>query len=236
VARAGLLAAGAAVAYSVPAGIGYTRFGPVIGVHRLLAANDRLALTFDDGPQPGATDRVVDVLGRLGVRATFFMVGEQVERYPDLAREVAAAGHELANHGYRHRNHMQRNPFGLMEDVRRGAAALADATGQRPDLFRAPQGVVTLATLLAARREGAAVVHWSAWGRDWRPAATNESITRDALRGAGGGGILLLHDADYYRGPSWRVTFEAVPRIVEELRLRGLALGPIGGRSALRRD
>lgn len=190
-------------------------------------------MTFDDGPQPGATDQFVRLLDDLSVKATFFVVGEQVRRCPDLVREIRSAGHQLGNHGFRHRNHLLRNPLELIEDLRRGAEAIADATGEKPELFRPPQGVVTALTRYAAHREHSAIVLWTAWGRDWRPRATSESITTEVLRSARARGIILLHDGDYYSGRTWHATHAAVPRIVDALRLQGLLLGAIGTASQL---
>lgn len=227
------LLAATLVAHAAPAGLAYSPAARLVRVHRRVRQPDGLALTFDDGPQPGATEHFLELLDRLGVRATFFVVGEQVERFPSLTREIVLAGHEVANHGYRHRNHLYRNPLDIMADLRRGGQAIAEVTGRRPDLFRPPHGVVTAATCLAAHRQESAVVLWTTWGRDWRRAATPDAITRDALSRAGGRGILLLHDADYYRVQTWHATYDSVPRIVEELRRRGVRVGPIGGRSAL---
>lgn len=232
-ARAHLLAASAASLYWAPGILGYTRAAKLVGIHRRTSSHEAVALSFDDGPQPQATDHFLHLLERLDARATFFLVGEQVRRSAALVREIHSAGHEIANHGYRHRNHAFRNPIELMEDLRQGARAIEDVTGQSPQLFRPPQGFVTAATRRAARAEGHAIVLWSLWGRDWRPRATPDSICRDALKGAKAGSILLLHDADYYSGRTWHATFEAVPRIVAELRGRGLNVAPIGGRSAL---
>lgn len=228
VARRKLLAAAVAV-YAGPAGIAYSPAAALIGVHRRLRSPGTVALTFDDGPQPGATEHFLELLARLEVRATFFLVGEQVQRFPALARQIHLAGHEIGNHGYRHRNHFFRSPWEILTDCRRGAAVISDVIGQRPQLFRPPQGVVTAATRLAAYREGSALVLWTGWGRDWRPEATVASIRNDALRRVGEGSILLLHDADYYRARSWHATFQAVPQITDELRRRGLMPGAIGG-------
>jgi len=223
----------AVAAYAAPAGLAYSPASWLVGVHQRLRSPESAALTFDDGPQPGATEHFLALLDQLEVRATFFLVGEQVRRHPALVREVQAAGHEIANHGFVHRNHLLRNPLDLLTDLRRGADSIGEATGHRPSLFRAPQGAVTAATRLAAYRERSAVVHWSTWGRDWRAQATPHSIAQEVLSGIRGGDIILLHDADLYSGRTWHGTFDAVPTIVRELRARGLRPGPIGGPSQL---
>lgn len=226
-------AAGALTLYALPAGLVHSPAAPLVGVHRRLSARDAVALTFDDGPQPGVTDRFLELLARLDVRATFFLVGEQVQRCPALVREIQAAGHEIANHGFQHRNHLLRDPRRVPGEIRRGAEAIAAVTGRWPDLFRPPQGAVTAVTRLAALRQRADVVMWTACGHDWRRRATPRSVTRDVLSDSRGGAIILLHDADYYRLQSWQVTFDAVPTIVTALREQALAIGPVGGPDGL---
>ena len=151
------------------------------------------------------------------------MVGEQVERYPSLAAEVAAAGHEVALHGYRHLNQM-RVTAGLAGATtsRRGADAIVAATGRAPALYRPPYGIFTLPGLAIARREWRPLL-WSAWGRDWRARTSAEEIARLATRHVTGGDVILLHDADWYSaGGSHRRTAAAVPLVLEALARRGL--------------
>ena len=231
--RAKLLIAGPLAAYAAPGAVAYLPIARLVGVRRSIRRIHDVAITLDDGPQTGATEHFLELLERVGLRVTFFLVGEQVVRFPQLVRAIQAGGHEIGNHGYRHRNHFLRSPLRLMDDVRYGADAIESVTGERPPLFRPPQGAVTAATLAAARREGAEIVLWSAWGRDWRPTATADSIVHDAVRRARGGQILLLHDADYYSGRTWHATYDALPRIVTELRGQGLRPGRIGGRAEL---
>ena len=201
--------------------------GPALAVHvpRLAAAyrlelrlpdRDRVALTFDDGPHPQGTPAVLAELDRRGARATFFLVGEQVARDPGLAREVADAGHEIALHGYRHTLLLRRRVAELAADLDRAAAAIADATGAAPRLYRPPYGVFSLAGLALVRRRGWQPFLWSRWGRDWERAATPTSIARTASRGLANGDVVLLHDADDYSSEgSWRRTAAALPDVLE---------------------
>jgi peptidoglycan/xylan/chitin deacetylase (PgdA/CDA1 family) len=170
------------------------------------------------------------VLEGLGPRrAVFFMVGEQVERYPSLAAQVARAGHEIALHGYRHRNQMRVSPRWLADDLRRGAAAIADATGAEPTLYRPPYGIFTPAGLALSRSYDRLL--WSKWGRDWRARTTPEEIARLATRNLSGGDVILLHDADWYSAPgSHRRTAAALPVVLDALARRGLQ--PTGSGSA----
>jgi peptidoglycan-N-acetylglucosamine deacetylase len=171
-------------------------------------------LTFDDGPHPEGTPAVLEALA--GRKAVFFMVGEQVERFPSLAAEVAAAGHEIGLHGYRHRNQMRVTPRWLADDLNRGSEAIATATGRVPRLYRPPYGIFTPAGLALSR--GYDRLLWSKWGRDWRAHITPAEIARLATRDLTPGDVILLHDADWYSAPgSHRRTTAALPLILDAL-------------------
>jgi peptidoglycan/xylan/chitin deacetylase (PgdA/CDA1 family) len=198
-----------------------------LGIDRRLSG-DGVVLTFDDGPHPDGTPAVLEALGE--ATAVFFMVGEQVERHRSVAAAVAAAGHEIGLHGYRHHNQMRVPPWRLAEDLRRGAQAIADATGRAPALYRPPYGIFTPAGLALARRRHALLL-WSKWGRDWRARTSAEEIARLATRDLGAGDVILLHDADWYSAAgSHTRTAAAVPLILREVRRRGLY--PTGSGSA----
>ena len=182
-----------------------------------------VALTFDDGPHPEGTPAALAELDRAGARATFFLVGEQVQRNPGLAAEIGAAGHKIALHGFRHRNQLRLAPGVLREDLRRGAAAIEEATGVSPTIYRPPYGIFSAGGLRAVREAGYAPWLWSRWGRDWRADATPEGIAATATEDLGPGDVVLLHDADHYgAGGSHRRTAAALPLILEDVRRRGL--------------
>jgi peptidoglycan/xylan/chitin deacetylase (PgdA/CDA1 family) len=195
-----------------------------LGISRTLPQGSRdVALTFDDGPHPQGTPAVLEVLAAAGQRATFFLVGEQVERRPALAAEIAAAGHAIALHGYRHRNLMRVPPRALAEDLDRGHALIAEATGIAPSVYRPPYGIFTLVGLAIARRRGWEPLLWSRWGTDWRRWITPEKIAERVTTGVVAGDVLLLHDADHYSShDSWRRTVGALPIVLAELERRGL--------------
>ncbi|MGH7669283.1 MAG: polysaccharide deacetylase family protein, partial [Gemmatimonadaceae bacterium] len=113
-------------------------FGRALG--RLPTQQSVVALTFDDGPNPDATPRILDALGDAGIRATFFILGRHAERWPGLVRRVHDEGHALGNHGYFHRKLQFRSPHYVRADLARGSDAIAAACGVRPTLFRAPHG------------------------------------------------------------------------------------------------
>lgn len=222
-------AAAAVVAWAGPAPAAHVPpLCRLLRIARTQPGSDGVLLTFDDGPHPQGTPAVLRALDAAGARAVFFLVGEQIERDPGLAREIAAAGHELAVHGYRHRCLTRIAPWTLRDDLDRCAALVADAAGAAPHRYRPPYGIFSPAALCEARRRGWEPLLWSAWGRDWRADMTPDRIAALALRDSSAGGVLLLHDADHYSDPgSWRDTAAAVPRIIDGLSGRGLAAAAV---------
>jgi peptidoglycan/xylan/chitin deacetylase (PgdA/CDA1 family) len=196
----------------------------------LTTADPVVALTFDDGPHPEGTPAVLDLLAAAGAKATFFLVGEQIRRWPQIAADIAAAGHAVALHGDRHRNLLRVPGPLLARDLDRAHALITEVTGVRPALYRPPYGIFSPAGLAIARRRGWLPVLWSRWGRDWRRRATPEGIAAKVTEDLRSGDVLLLHDADHYSAPgSWRRTLAALPLIFDELDrlgLRSTALEP----------
>ena len=221
---AGLALAGAA-AWCGPGLAPHVRSlcGP-LGISRTLPLGTReVALTFDDGPHPEGTPAVLEALAAHRAGATFFLVGEQVERHRSLAGEIASEGHGIALHGHRHRNPMRVAPGALADDLRRAHGLIAEATGTAPSVYRPPYGIFTPAGLAIARRQGWEPMLWSKWGRDWRRLIAPPAIARRLTAGVVGGDVLLLHDADHYSArDSWRRTAAALPIVFEELERRGL--------------
>lgn len=188
-----------------------------------LESQDRVALTFDDGPHADGTPAVLDELARHGVTATFFLVGEQVVQRPALAREIVDAGHEVAVHGYRHTLLLRRRVRAFAEDLDRAVAVIVEATGQAPTLYRPPYGVFSSGALSHVRERGWRPLLWSTWGRDWERRATAQSIARRATKGLRPGGVVLLHDSDAYSSDdSWRKTAAALPFVLEAVAALGV--------------
>lgn len=165
-----------------------------LGSIRATGAADRFAVTFDDGPDGVVTPRLLDLLDRLDVKSTFFLLVTQCERHPDLAREISARGHEVALHGHDHRR--------ITDFPTRQAAAayldrakheLADATGAQIRLYRPPYGAQSVTTYRAARDVGLDPTVWTADVADWvdRPF---ESVISDARAALSPGGVLLFHE------------------------------------------
>jgi peptidoglycan/xylan/chitin deacetylase (PgdA/CDA1 family) len=186
------------------------------------------ALTFDDGPDPDGTPLVLDALDAAGVRATFFVVGEQLMRHHGVAREVVARGHELALHGFEHVHHDTLPGRMAGDDVARAIGTFEAAVGHRARFFRPPYGRCNEHSHEACARLGLEVVYWSAWGLDWE-AITAERVVDLVGRDLADGAIVLLHDsARYAHRPDVRATAGAIAGIAARAAELGVTLGPLG--------
>jgi len=184
---------------------------------------DRVALSFDDGPDPEVTPAVLDALAEHGARATFFAIGRQLEAHPRLARRIAAEGHELGNHSWRHSR--WQNFFGTAEQAReiaRGARAIAAVTGRSATpLYRPPIGLKSPPFARAARQARLTLVGWSLRSRDTQT-TDPERIAARVLRRIRPGDIVLLHDGHDQPGRHRPACARAVRLILEGLRGKGL--------------
>ena len=197
-------------------------FGHALGRLPLADPSERtVALTFDDGPNPEATPRILDALAASGTKATFFLLGRHVERWPALAQRLAAEGHVVGNHGWHHRKLHTQGPASVRRDLELGTAAIIGATGVRPAVFRAPHGFRAPWVTAIARSLGQRTIGWSLGV--WDTALPgSEVIVERTVNGARPGSILLLHDGDGYDPAGDRLqTAAAVPRIVATLGDRG---------------
>jgi peptidoglycan-N-acetylglucosamine deacetylase len=197
----------------------------------LAGVGDRrhVALTFDDGPHPSSTPAFLELLDRLAVRATFFLLGEQAAAYPELARRIVDDGHEVALHGHGHRLLPTRSPSATRADLHRGYTSVATATGVEPRWYRPPYGVLTAAAQAAATHLGMRCVLWTDWGRDWTTLATPQTVYDTLTRRLVGGATILLHDTDTQSAPgSWRATLDALAPLVETCDRRGWTVGMLG--------
>jgi peptidoglycan-N-acetylglucosamine deacetylase len=180
-----------------------------------------VALTFDDGPHPQGTPAILEILSRWDAKAMFFLIGEQVERRPSLAAEIAAQGHAIAVHGYRHHLQLRLSPSQARRDVVHARAVIAQATGVEPRFHRPPYGIYSPAGLRTVRDIGLQPLLWSSWGKDWRKFTTPARIAARVTGGLVPGDVILLHDADFYSAKgSHRRTAAALEIILAKLAAR----------------
>jgi peptidoglycan/xylan/chitin deacetylase (PgdA/CDA1 family) len=187
-----------------------------------------VALTFDDGPWPGATDRILRILHRFHVRATFFEIGSLASQHPRLVGRVLAGGNEIGNHTFDHPETMaHQSPDQIAAELRHASAVLADE-GVDATLFRPPGGWFDDELVQQAREQGMRLVTWDVDPRDWRSHVTPKEISRAVLSHVHAGSIVLLHDG----GGDAAHTIRALPAIIKGIRARGLGFvtipaGPI---------
>lgn len=177
-------------------------------------------LTFDDGPDPQWTPRVLDVLAAAQVRATFFVIGECARRAPALVRRAKAEGHEIANHTFAHRHPWTMSEAAAKKQVRDGAAVLEDILGSAPRFYRAPHGRDRRCMTEAARECGETPVAWDLSAIDWGFLGTASRIAR-RLKRVDASDIVLMHDgANKHNHP--QELLRVLPGFLEELRRRDL--------------
>ncbi len=182
----------------------------------------RIALTFDDGPHPVTTRRVLEALAPTRHRATFFVLGEKVRRHPDVVREIQEGGHTIAIHGDFHdRLHSFRMPWTVRGQLFRAATSVEAATGERPRFFRPPLGHTSVTTVRGVRAARMTLIGWSSRGFDGLRSRSPEAVLQSVSRTLVDGAIVLLHDAaehDDFEPAAVR----ALPRLFALLDERGL--------------
>jgi peptidoglycan/xylan/chitin deacetylase (PgdA/CDA1 family) len=172
-----------------------------------------VALTFDDGPSPATTPKVLETLRSAGVPATFFVMGQEVEQHPDLARRIVAEGHALGNHTWNHLYLDRMDAACTTAEMEISGRLIESVTGYHPNWFRPPGGLYTEDALRTAHSLNERIVLWSQDARDWASPGEAE-IRRRILADLAPGHIILLHDTR-------RQTAAVLPALIEEIRGRG---------------
>lgn len=184
-----------------------------------------VALTFDDGPSTD-TERILEILAQHKLSAAFFMIGRHVEALPQIARLVAAGGHEIGNHSYSHPIYLYRSARETYRQMERAQTVIKTVTGVEPKIARPPCGVRTPAYFAAAHSLGLHTVQWNVAGFDWKHRSATQ-IAEDVLRQVRAGSIILLHDGDSEGKRDRGETVAALPLIIDGLRARGLRVAPL---------
>jgi len=192
-------------------------------IYRIPSSEKVVALTFDDGPSPVWTPRILDVLKEARVKATFFMLGMHVQRYPDVARRVAEEGHEIGNHTYDHHGVFYYKPEELNREVGDAEKIIKSITGVKTKYFRPPKAWLTRKEKEQLKDMGYETVLWSLNSKDW-VTFDDRYIVNYILHHVRPGDILLFHDSGGVfkpEGGKRKETVKAVSRLIEKLRERG---------------
>jgi peptidoglycan-N-acetylglucosamine deacetylase len=181
----------------------------------------KLALTYDDGPNDPHTLRLLEILAKHSVHATFFLMGRYVKQRPDVVREIARAGHSIGNHTFSHPNLIFASERHARTELQQCEQALYDAVGQRSGIFRPPFGGRRPVTLRVARSLGLEPVMWNVTGWDWsgKPAEYVEQKVHGQIRG---GDVILLHDGSHaVFGADRTQTVLATDRLIARSKAEG---------------
>lgn len=193
-------------------------FLPFLYPNRLwsgLASERKINLTFDDGPVPGITNWVLEELGKRGMKATFFMVGDNVRKHPALAQSVLAAGHQLGNHTYHHLSGWKTSTQTYLDDVASCDAILADTVGETPRFFRPPYGWMSPGQakgLVPAKK----IVMWNLLSYDFDPDLSSEILIRACTSRTAPGTIVVFHDQQKTKTQLMRVLPQYLDFLVGE--------------------
>jgi len=185
-------------------------------------AQPKIALTFDDGPNEPYTSEILDILKKYNLKVTFFVLGKNVERYPDTARRIVKEGHVIGNHTYDHPYLLVQSKSHIKYEMQKAEQAILAATNIRPHLFRPPYGVDNSWIYHTAREFGYVTIEWSVTGNNGGKEIPPERIIEDVLNKVKNGSIILLHDGDrLIRGANRRNIVKALPFIIESLQKKG---------------
>lgn len=194
-------------------------FARLVPIYKVDRKEPWVALSFDATWGTENTDRLLDILARYGVKATFFLAGNWVEEYPEYVRKIAEAGHEVGNHSYAHGHMASMSEYQIRQDLERNGQMIERLTGTRPVLFRPPFGEYNDLLVKVAQEMGLYPVQWSIDSLDWKDLSADAMVQR-VLSGLGPGEIVLFHNAG-------RHTPEAIERLIPEIQRRGYRIVPV---------
>lgn len=194
-------------------------------IYRFSSRNKKIALTFDDGPSPIWTPQILDVLKKENVKATFFMIGHHVQKYPEVARRVADEGHSVGNHGYAHSVILYYTPAEIEEEVKYTEHVIREVTLKTTRIYRPPKSWIKKDIKDKIKSLGYDIILWSVNSKDWVgfPASF---IVNSIMRKIKGGDILLFHDSGNIfgtEGGNRQQTIKAVETIIKTLKQQGFS-------------
>ena len=198
------------------AALNWVKFGKEDNVYCGADTKEKIiALTFDDGPHPRYTDEVLDVLKKYSVRATFFAIGENVALYPEQLMRAASEGHEIGNHTYTHPSLKKMSAEDLKAELVKAEKAIESVTGEKPRLFRPPEGCCNKTVVECANQLKYTTVLWSVDPRDWSSPPV-ESMVANVMNNVRGGAILLFHDYNSSRrSPTPAALGQIIPALID---------------------
>ena len=209
-----LAISGSALGPSAPV---WSRYGKSDNVYSQVSTEEKaVALTFDDGPHPTYTAEILDILREYGIKATFFVIGENVERSKEVLKRCADEGHEIGNHTYSHASANNCTTRTLKEEIEKTDRIIFDLIGKKPALFRPPTGICNNRSVALSTELGFKTIVWNVDTRDWAHTSTDK-IIKNVLENVKSGSIILFHD--YIESPS--PTPDALKVIIPELIAKG---------------
>jgi peptidoglycan/xylan/chitin deacetylase (PgdA/CDA1 family) len=183
----------------------------------------KISLTFDDGPHPQCTPEILEVLKSFEVKATFFLVGTNVRKYPVLSRKIAEEGHEIGAHSFWHRRMLFLSRGEVESEIDFAFEVIGDITGRKIELFRPPFGIHGYLLPKILKEKGAKLILWDVNSKDWK-IKDSETISASVIRKVKGGSILLFHDGKWSnQGLDYPHTIQALKRTIPALKERGFS-------------
>lgn len=198
-------------------------------LYRVDTQHKKIAITFDDGPSPTWTPRILEALREAGIKATFFMVGHHVRTYPEIARQVAHEGHAIGNHGFAHSVLLYYTPAEVEEEIKYTEMVIEEVTGQRTRYFRPPKAWLRPSVKTKIKDMGYEIVLWSLNSKDW-VSFNHRYIVKYLVRRVRNGDIVLFHDSGNVlsrEGGDRTQTVAAIPLLVEKLKNKGFEIVPL---------
>jgi len=192
-------------------------------IYRIKTDKPRVAITFDDGPSPEWTPKILEELSKADIKATFFFIGHHVQKYPEVARQVAAGGHTIGNHGYAHSVMLYYTPAEIEEEIKYTEHVIREATGQTTKYFRPPKAWLRGNIKEKVRTMGYETILWSLNSKDW-VSFNHKSMVKYLARNIKNGDIILFHDSGNVsstEGGNRRQTVKSISLLARSLRDKG---------------